>query len=295
MTILLRLLPIFCALIMLAPAPARAEVAVTILYDAFGAHPEMTRDWGFSALVEYRGQRILFDTGNDPDTLAHNLGAAGVDLATVDFAIVSHRHGDHIGGLSHVLSERPDLTVYTPRENFSVFGMAFSGDFFRQDPTLPARLRYFGGNPPAEVAFGSAWPDGDFRWIGETVEIAPGLHLIANHGDWGVDLDVKELSLAIETENGLILIVGCSHPTIETIVRTATEATGRPVDTIVGGLHLLPADHAEFRRVAEALRDEWRVQRIAPGHCTGEHALAIIREVFGDAFIEAGLGSTIVR
>ncbi|QLC24263.1 hypothetical protein HFP57_03945 [Parasphingopyxis algicola] len=118
---------------------------------------------------------------------------------------------------------------------------------------------------------------------------------MANHGHWGVDLDVKELSLAIETENGLVLIVGCSHPTIETIVRTATEATGRSVDTIIGGLHLLPADDREIRRVAEALRDEWRVRHIAPGHCTGEHALAVIRDVFGAGFIEAGLGSSIMR
>lgn len=295
MNIWLRLLPIFCALIMVAPDPARAAVEVTILYDAFGAHSEMTRDWGFSALVEHEGQRILFDAGNDAETLARNLDAAGVDLETVDFAIVSHRHGDHIGGLSHVLAERPDLTIYTPRENFSVFGIVFPGNFFRQDTSLPARLRYFGGNPPEQIAFGSAWPDGDFRWIGETNQIAPGLHLIANHGHWGVDLDVKELSFAVETENGLVLIVGCSHPTIETIVRTATEATGRPVDMIVGGLHLLPADHDELRRVSESLRDEWRVRRIAPGHCTGEHALTIIRDVFGADFIEAGPGSLIVR
>lgn len=284
---------IVCTVALLSPARARAEVEVTILYDAFGAHRDMTRDWGFSALVEHDGRRILFDTGNDPEVLAGNLAAMGVDLDTIDFAVISHRHGDHIGGLSHVLSSRPDLKVYTPRENFGVFGMAFAGDFFPQDRTLPEHLRYFGGHPPETIRFGSAWQSGDFRWIGETTEIAPGIHLLFNHGDWGVDLDVKELSLAIETPDGLILIVGCSHPRIEAIVASAVEATGSAVHAVVGGLHLLPNSRIEIRTLATSLRDDWGVRHVAPGHCSGEPALAVFRAVFGDRFHEASLGSTL--
>src|SRR5262249_41638765 len=80
---------------------------ITILYDAFGNDASMKKDWGFSALVEVAGKRILFDTGNDRDTFAANVKAKGVDLTNLDFVVVSHRHGDHMAGLSYVLSVNP--------------------------------------------------------------------------------------------------------------------------------------------------------------------------------------------
>ena len=76
---------------------------ITVLYDAFGKTSTMRKDWGFSALIEYGGKRILFDTGNNADIFAHNVEAKGIDLKQLDFAVVSHRHGDHTSGLSHLL------------------------------------------------------------------------------------------------------------------------------------------------------------------------------------------------
>ncbi len=78
--------------------------SVTILYDAFGKSPRMQKDWGYSALVDYGGKRILFDTGNNPEIFARNVKAAGVDLMELDFVVISHRHLDHTAGLTHLLS-----------------------------------------------------------------------------------------------------------------------------------------------------------------------------------------------
>ena len=74
-----------------------ATLRITILYDAFGKNASMKKDWGFSALIEINGKRILFDTGDNPDILAQNVKAAGIDLTRLDFAVISHRHGDHMG------------------------------------------------------------------------------------------------------------------------------------------------------------------------------------------------------
>ena len=71
---------------------------ITVLYDAFGKTSTMTKDWGFAALIEYGGKRILFDTGNNAEIFAHNVEVKGVDLTQLDFAIVSHRHGDRTSG-----------------------------------------------------------------------------------------------------------------------------------------------------------------------------------------------------
>src|SRR5436853_890433 len=98
-----------------AAAPASTG-QITILYDAFGKDASMKKDWGFSALIEFGGKRILFDTGNNSEIFAGNVKAKNVDLTKIDFVILSHRHGDHMAGLSHVLSVNPNVKIYAPKE-----------------------------------------------------------------------------------------------------------------------------------------------------------------------------------
>src|SRR5215467_2220034 len=278
-----------------APAYAESSIAqITVLYDAFGKTSTMKKDWGFSALVEYGGKRILFDTGNNAEVFAHNVEAKGIDLRQLDFAVISHRHGDHTSGLNHLLKVNPAVKIYAPQENFGVFGAALPGTFYRRNESLPSDMRYFDGRPPETLRFGSPWPEGNFTWITKTTEVAPGFHLILLNGTWGVDLEVKEISLAIDTPDGIVLVVGCSHPTIEKIVEAAKSATNKPIHLVLGGTHLLPANDAQIRSIAVALRDDLNVGFIAPAHCTGEPAFAILKETFGDRYIEAGLGTTVL-
>jgi 7,8-dihydropterin-6-yl-methyl-4-(beta-D-ribofuranosyl)aminobenzene 5'-phosphate synthase len=276
------------------PAFAQPDQAeITVVYDAFGKTSTLQKDWGFSAYIEYGGKRILFDTGNNAEIFAHNVQAKGIDLTTLDFAVVSHRHGDHTSGLNHLLTVNPDVEIYAPQENFGVFGAALPNAFYKRDASLPPEMRYFDGNPPETLRFGSPWPQANFTWITETTEVAPGFHLILLRGSWGVDLDVMEISLAIDTPDGIVLIVGCSHPTLEKIVEAAKSAIDKPVHLVLGGTHLLPATPDEISRIATALRNQWQVAWIAPAHCTGEPAFAILKETFGDRYLYAGLGTTL--
>jgi 7,8-dihydropterin-6-yl-methyl-4-(beta-D-ribofuranosyl)aminobenzene 5'-phosphate synthase len=105
---------------------------------------------------------------------------------------------------------------------------------------------------------------------------------------------VKEIALAIDTPDGIVLIVGCSHPTIEKIVEAAKTTTNRPIHLVLGGTHLLPANDDQIRTIAASLRDSFNVRFIAPAHCTGEPAFAILKESFGDRYIYAGLGTTVL-
>src|ERR1700756_6055958 len=86
---------------MASAAPGNAQI--TVLYDAFGKTATMQKDWGYAAFIEYGGKRILFDTGNNPDILAQNAKAKDIDLSKLDFVVMSHRHGDHMGGLAYLL------------------------------------------------------------------------------------------------------------------------------------------------------------------------------------------------
>jgi 7,8-dihydropterin-6-yl-methyl-4-(beta-D-ribofuranosyl)aminobenzene 5'-phosphate synthase len=288
---LLLLLPaLFCLSPSVSASPPPHAHRVTILYDAFGGRRELTRDWGFAALVEYGGKRILFDTGNNADIFAHNVRALGIDLRRLDFVVVSHRHGDHVAGLNYLLRVNPRVKIYAPRENFGIFGSALPGTFYRRDSTLPDSLRYFNAASREEVRSGTLWPKANFSWVDSLTEVAPGVAIISTVSNTPGTLELRELSLAIRTPKGLVLLVGCSHPGIETILAAARPWSDH-VHLVFGGLHLVTSADTTITRIATALHDTWRIDGIAPGHCTGEPAFAALKRLFGARYLYAGLGT----
>jgi 7,8-dihydropterin-6-yl-methyl-4-(beta-D-ribofuranosyl)aminobenzene 5'-phosphate synthase len=116
-----------------------------------------------------------------------------VDLATIDFVVMSHRHSDHMGGLSHVLAINPKVKIYAPKESFGIYGSSLPSSFYRKTEALPAEMRYFDGSPPEVMTFGTAWPGANFELIDKSTEIAPGVHLIALISDKPGTLELKEL------------------------------------------------------------------------------------------------------
>ena len=269
-----------------------SQARITILYDAFGKDSAMRKDWGYAALIEYDGKRILFDSGNNPEILAQNARAKDVDLSKLDFVVISHRHGDHIGGLPYLLKVNPNVTIYAPKEGFGVFGSDLPSTFYRKDPSLPPEQRYYGGAAPDVMRFGSAWPDGNFQLVDKNVEIAPNMHLIALVSDKPGTLELRELPLAINTPEGIVIVVGCAHPGVERIIQTATEINPH-IRIIVGGFHLVVASDQDIEKAVTALHDTFKVEYVAPGHCTGEPAFTALKKAFGDRYLYAGLGTTL--
>jgi 7,8-dihydropterin-6-yl-methyl-4-(beta-D-ribofuranosyl)aminobenzene 5'-phosphate synthase len=271
-----------------AVKPAR----ITVLYDAFGKDATMTKDWGYAALVEINGKRILFDTGDDPAILAKNVKLKGVDLSQLDFVVLSHRHSDHVGGFSYLFSVNPKVKIYAPKEGFGIFGSDLPSKFYRKDESLPADMRYYDGAPPEIMRFGTVFPGANFQLIDKTTEVEPGITLIALVSDAPGTKELKELSLAINTPDGVVLVVGCSHPGIETIVAEAAKINPH-IHFIVGGFHMVVAQDAAIDKAATSLHDTYKVDYIAPGHCTGEPTFAAMQRMFGDRYLYAGLGTTL--
>jgi 7,8-dihydropterin-6-yl-methyl-4-(beta-D-ribofuranosyl)aminobenzene 5'-phosphate synthase len=295
--ILCRAFPVLAAgfplLVIAQPQPAAKEAPrITVLYDAFGKTGVMKQDWGYAAIVEYAGKRILFDSGSDPSILASNVNARRISLSKLDFVIMSHRHSDHMGGLAYVLRVNPGVKIYAPREGFGVYGGDMPGTFYRRDTTLAPEQRYYDGSPPEIIRSRSAWSNARFQLVNENTEIAPDVHLITLVSDKPGTLELRELSLAINTPDGLVLVVGCSHPGIDKIVQTATTLNSH-VRLIMGGFHLMISDDREIADVVTALHDRFKVDYVAPGHCTGEPAFAAFRRTFGDRYIYAGLGTRV--
>ena len=264
---------------------------ITIIYDAFGKDSAMKKDWGYSALVEVAGKRILFDTGNNSEIFAANIKAKKIDLTNLDFVVMSHRHGDHMAGLSYVLGVNPKVKIYAPKDGFGgIYGSSLPSNFYRKDNTLPPEMRYLGGMPPEIMKFGAAWPGGNFELIDKTTEIAPGITLIALVSDFPGTKELKELSLAVNTPDGLVLVVGCSHPGIEKIVEAAASINPK-IQLITGGFHLVVAADDVVAKVVAALKDTFKVENMAPGHCTCASVAA--KQAFGDHYIYAGVGTTL--
>ena len=99
------------------------------------------------------------------------------------------------------------------------------------------------------------------------------------------------MSLAVNTADGVVLVVGCAHPGIEKIVEAATAINPR-IRLIAGGFHLVVAPDEVIAKAVAALKD-MKVEKIAPGHCTGEPTFAALKQAFGDRYLYAGVGTSL--
>ena len=264
---------------------------ITVLYDAFGERADLRQDWGFAALVEHGDQRILFDTGNNAEFFRHNVEALEIDLSRLDAVVISHRHGDHTDGLRYILTLNPAVQLIVADDEY--FGGPTPKVFFRNSvDSLPARMRYFNGSVPEVIPHGTPWRHGNVIRVPAEMEVAPGMRVVANVSRGESFRETPELSLIIDTPEGQIILVGCSHPGIEQILESV-QAQTRPVRLVLGGLHWVTLPGAEVERLSTSLRDDWKIGAIAPGHCTGELGFAALSRLFGARYLYAGVGVTL--
>ena len=227
-------------------------MATISIHYATRAQGELRPGWGFSAWVSTGDESVLFDTGADKLVFEQNARALGCNVSTVGALALSHEHCDHIGAVSAVT--RKGLRLYVP----AALGRRFAGH--RKSGVQVIAVRR-----PAQVC--------------------PG---VKSTGQFG--RKIREQALIVDGAEGPVLITGCAHAGIVTVAELATRLAGRPLALILGGFHLFRRDEAEVRYVAEQLL-RLGVVRIAPCHCTGDAATAILHDAYGDRFVEVSAGS----
>lgn len=232
-------------------------VTITILYDNYPFKEGLKTDWGFSCIIEGTEKTILFDTGTKSDILFHNIELLKVNTAGVELVALSHIHGDHTGGLSAFLEENNKVTVYVPNSFPDAFkkGVKDSG---------------------AEVVS-----------VSEPVEICSGVHLTGE-----IMGPVNEQALILDTNKGLVVITGCAHPGIAGIVRRAKEVVKKDVRLVFGGFHLMNKSDAELKTIIGQFKD-MGVQKVGATHCTGDRAIELFKQAYGENFIQMGVGKVI--
>ncbi len=225
---------------------------LTILYDNASCGASFQSGWGFSCLAD---GCILFDTGEAPASLFHNMAQLKVDPDRIEAVVISHDHWDHTGGLWELLKRRKGLKVYACP--------GFSGGFKQKVKTLEGCLIESGG-----------FQEIDAR-ISVTGEI-PGQY----NGEY-----LPEQALMVKTESGTAVVTGCSHPGIVTMIEKVKDLfPEKPVVLVLGGFHLKNENSGTIRSIASALM-KTGVLRVGPTHCTGKDAQIVFRELFGNGYM----------
>ena len=246
-------------------------------------------EWGFAALVEVDGRKILFDTGAHDDTVQRNLKAMGLDLSAVEIVILSHNHGDHTTGL---LPLRRQFAAKSPTALSKVYGG--SGIF---SPRISA-----GG----QLSDRMAGIKRDYEATGGTVvevtkppEILPGVWLtgpvprIHPERNWssvgkvrtsGGDVEdtvPEDMTLVFQTTQGPVYLFGCGHAgVINTLDHARKTIDPAAVKAVIGGLHLFAADEKHLAWTAGQLK-AFGVQQLIGAHCTGIESVYRIRDLVG--------------
>jgi 7,8-dihydropterin-6-yl-methyl-4-(beta-D-ribofuranosyl)aminobenzene 5'-phosphate synthase len=294
-----------------APAPRSGRPAaqirvckVTVLSTMLVGDPQAGfGEWGFAALVEADGRRILVDTGAHSETVLQNVRELKIDLSDVNEVILTHNHSDHVRGL---MTLRREMMKKNPAA-VSVAHVARGIFYSRPSPK---------GEVNEMLAIRKVYEatGGTFVEHSEGVEIFPGAWLTGPvprkypERNWSVtgkvqtpnglveDTIPEDQSLVLNTRLGLVVVTGCGHAGIVNILTSATaEFPGRPVYGIVGGLHLFPASDAQVNWTADKLK-EFKVANLLGAHCTGIEAVYRLRERVGlkrNSAVVGSVGSTL--
>jgi 7,8-dihydropterin-6-yl-methyl-4-(beta-D-ribofuranosyl)aminobenzene 5'-phosphate synthase len=240
-----------------APAVAAGPLRITVLYDNTAARPDCGADWGFACLVEGTQKTILFDTGTKADIFASNVGVLRADLSRVDAIVISHPHGDHTGGIPVALKARPGLPVLLP---------------FGSPSALTESVRSAGATVTA---------------VEGPTDVGPDAFVTGPVGG-----RIPEQALVIKRPEGLVVVVGCSHPGIVAIVEKAKQVSSGKVLAVLGGFHLLDHSDEAVAGIVARFR-ELGVEKVGATHCTGERAIGAFRKAYGARFIEMGAGRVV--
>jgi 7,8-dihydropterin-6-yl-methyl-4-(beta-D-ribofuranosyl)aminobenzene 5'-phosphate synthase len=245
-------------------------------------------EWGFSALVEADGHRILVDTGAHPETVLQNARDLNVDLSSVQEVILTHNHDDHVGGL---LTLRREMMKKNPAALSVVYvakGIFYSRPSARgeSNPMIAIRKEYeaTGGrfiehSDDADI-FPGAWLTGpvprkypERNWsVSGKVRTPDGLV---------EDTIPEDQSLVLDTTQGLVILTGCGHAGIVNILTySAAKFPGHSVDAVIGGLHLFPASDEQLDWTGDEFK-QFRVSNLIGAHCTGIEAVYRLRQRAG--------------
>lgn len=253
----------------------KVTILTTMLADGRGIG-----EWGFAALVEADGHRVLFDTGGRPDTIVINARELGIDLTGIPDVVLSHNHVDHTTGLLTLRQQLRGARIHTGRGIFySRPRQSGEGNFLLANRAKMEGLQFVEHDKPVELASG-VWligpvprphPEREFS-IGPTGRVVTPEGVLE-------DIVPEDTSLVFDTEEGLVVLSGCGHAGLANTLEYARTAVRKAqVYAVLGGWHLFELNDERLEWTAAKMR-EYGVQHFLGAHCTGVEAVYRIRQL----------------
>lgn len=233
------------------------NVTITVMYDNNSSQEDLETGWGFSCLIQGTQKTILFDTGGNGTLLLANMKKLGVQPEDIELLVLSHIHGDHVGGLFGFLEQHPAIPVYLPVS----FPVSFKTDVRKYDADI--------------------------------VEVQGSLKICDNvYSSGELPGQIEEQALIVLTDKGLIIITGCAHSGIVSIVRKAKELLKDDVFLVMGGFHLGDKHQDELERIVADFRT-LGVKYVGPCHCSGDITRKVFKRQYQTSFLPVGVGTVI--
>ena len=266
------------------------KLEITILAENTVEKRKLLAEHGLSFYFKYNGKEYLFDTGQG-EVLLTNAEKIGIDLTEIDTVFLSHGHDDHTGGLKKLLQINPEVRVFAHSEIFlpkykkTKKGLEFIGTELKK-----SEIKNFEAAETAVAAAAGIYNTGEIPARRETY-INP-RYIVEKEGREITDPFNDDTSLYIETESGIIILLGCSHKGVKNIINEIKAEIGdRKIAAILGGMHLKRASSEKLEDLIEYFK-EIDFQLLAPMHCTGREAAVKFKEAFGDRVKLASVGDS---
>jgi 7,8-dihydropterin-6-yl-methyl-4-(beta-D-ribofuranosyl)aminobenzene 5'-phosphate synthase len=238
---------------------------------------------GLSFYVEADDRFILFDTGQNL-AIANNAEVLGIDLGRIDTVVLSHGHYDHSSGLKSLLDCNTNFTLCAHPD---VFGPKLRGAGDKHKyigiPIDRNALEQKGINirldeDSARIAPGIT-TTGEIAFENDFEAVEPEFHLKKGE-DYPSDTLADDRALILDTEKGLVVLLGCSHRGVVNTLNHVTQITGRQrIHAILGGLHLGKASDEKLSKIVDHL-GAFGLEKIGVGHCTGPKAFVALANEF---------------
>lgn len=249
---------------------------------------QSSRLWGEHGLsfhIQTNDGTILLDTGRSGTVLMHNLERLELDPRRLSALVLSHSHEDHTGGLPSLLEKVSGLPLYASRQVFRPRFVGKNGEYRQSGiPIAEVRLKELVNlrlsAEPQEVLPG-VWTTGEIAPRREPEGRSPG-HVVPVASGWSPDPYADDMSIVMETRDGLVVVCGCCHAGLLNTLAQVKRTFGGTIVAIMGGTHVRDSDTALYDHIVAVLRDEYGSPHLFVNHCTGTRAFMALAGAFGE-------------
>ena len=265
----------------------------TLIENELNRDENLNAEHGISLYVEVDGKKILFDTGQSGNFI-ENAEKLNIDLNDLDYVVISHSHYDHSGGFEKLIEEHDN--------NFKLF---LGQGFFKEKHSLSGDIYRYVGSPFKEELLKEKNIDTEYisniKQITENVMIITDFERDSEYENINESMFLKEgeefvfdefkdeVALAIDTDKGMVVLVGCSHPGIVNMLETIIKRTGKDIYAVIGGTHLMKEGDEKINKIINYFKEK-EIKQVGACHCTGKQGETMLSQQMEDEFLSNNTG-----